>query len=166
MNSIRSDDNLASTTDSNVEGVVVGKDFGSWAGFTSGIITIRNKESVRLEFHYGRSSIGAEPDIGDLVYIEYNGTEFLEITSIKVLMRQVDTISERVDLQLSGLTTIAGRPKAAVAIVVTEVLVGLSIISIGLSLGVTKPAAPSIYGAVGLAQFIIAWLIWEYTSKG
>ncbi len=166
MNSIQTDDDLATTTASKIEGVVIGKDLGSWAGFTSGKITIRNKESIRLEFHYGRSSIGVEPDIGDLVHIDYNGTEFLEIVFIKILRRQVDTISERVNLQLSGLTTIAGRPKAAVAIVVTEVLAGLAIISIGISLGVTKPAAPSIYGAVGFAQFIIAWLVWEYTGKG
>ncbi|MHA2425427.1 MAG: hypothetical protein ACXAEF_11615 [Candidatus Thorarchaeota archaeon] len=166
MNSVLREEASTTIATNEVEGVVIGKDFGSWAGFTSGRITIRTKDSTRIKFRYGQCSIGEEPDIGDLVEIEYTGTELFEISSISILKRQVETIDERVDLQLSGLTTIAGRPKSAFAMVVIAVFAGIGVILIGLSYGDSYPAAPSIYGAVGFSQFILAWLIWEYTGRG
>ncbi|MHA1908060.1 MAG: hypothetical protein ACW98Y_12245 [Candidatus Thorarchaeota archaeon] len=166
MNSVLREGKSANIPTNEIEGVVIGKDFGSWAGFTSGRITIRTVDSTRMNFRYGQSSIGEEPDIGDLVEIEYTGTELFEISSISILKSQVETINERVDLQLCGLTTIAGRPKSAFAMVVIAVLAGIGVILIGLSLGDSYPAAPSIYGAVGFSQFVLAWLIWEYTSRG
>ncbi|MFW9921337.1 MAG: hypothetical protein ACFFED_17185, partial [Candidatus Thorarchaeota archaeon] len=45
------------------EGIVIGLDFGAWAGFTSGRITLRGEDEGRKEFHYGQYAKGVVPDI-------------------------------------------------------------------------------------------------------
>ncbi|MFW9920862.1 MAG: hypothetical protein ACFFED_14780, partial [Candidatus Thorarchaeota archaeon] len=148
------------------EGIVIGLDFGAWAGFTSGRITLRGEDEGRKEFHYGQYAKGVVPDIGDLVRIQYVGSKILEISSIEVLDSNRETLSERVAVQMNGMNLIFGRPKAAIAIILAEVIAGLWIILIGLILGLSRPAAPVIYGVTGCSQIFIGWLIWENTGRG
>ncbi|MFW9910000.1 MAG: hypothetical protein ACFFEF_15640 [Candidatus Thorarchaeota archaeon] len=149
-----------------VEGVVIGMDFGSWSGFDSGKIILKSESDERMYFHYGKHSLGDMPRIGDLVCISYTGVNLFEICKIEILEMRKETAAGRASAQMYALNLLFGRPKAAVAIALTEVFVGICIIIIGLILGFSKPAAPFILGVVGMAQIGIAWLIWEYTGKG
>ena len=147
-----------------IEGIVIAIEIGSWAGFHSGRITIESENEDRSEFRYGRDSDGSIPKIGDFVSVEYTGESIHEISTIRIIEHNRESSYQKRSRQSSTLSLIWGRPKGAVAIVITMVLVGIYIIWAGLSLGNTRPAAPIIYGSVGFAQFIFAWLIWEYTK--
>lgn len=147
-----------------IEGIVIGLDIGAWAGFESGRIILREGTGSRKEFFYGRNSCGKIPKTGDTIRIEFNGDLHYEIISIAILDVPRKEIFDRVSASSSSLHLIAGRPKSAALIVFTEILVGIGVILIGLFLGASKPAAPAIFGAVGLAQFCIAWLVWQYSG--
>ena len=149
-----------------IEGIVVGLDFGAWAGFTSGRIMMKAGHEGRIDFHYGQYAKGDVPKIGDLVRIEYVGSKIFEVLKIEILDTNRETLSERVAVQMGSLNLLFGHPKAAVAMAFTEVSVGIWIILIGIVLGMSRPMATIVYGITGLAQIFIGWLIWENTGRG
>ncbi|MDF1541391.1 MAG: hypothetical protein P1Q69_21005 [Candidatus Thorarchaeota archaeon] len=164
MNAIKADIPPDIETIRSVNGIVIGLDIGAWAGFESGRIILRNGTGTREEFYYGKNSCGVMPEIGDSVCIEYTGNVLLEVAEIRILDQPRVTITDRVSLHYSGIHLIAGRLKTAAVIAIILVLTGIGVILVGLNLGLSKPAAPFIFGVVGFSQFIIAWLIWEYSG--
>ena len=149
-----------------MEGIVIGMEIGSWAGFLSGSITIMCVNESRINFHYGRGSNGTVPEIGDYVSVEYFGEHVLEISNIAVVEKNLETSYERFSRKSTAIPLIWGRPKGAVAFAITEVFAGIFLIYWGLVTGISRPAAPAIFGVVGFAQLFLAWLIWEYNSRG
>ncbi len=158
---------VVSTPESKIiEGIVVGLDFGAWAGFTSGRIMMKAEQEVRIDFHYGQHAKGDVPKIGDFVRIEYSGFKIFEILKVEILDSNRETLSERVSVQMGSMNLFFGHPKAAVALVFTEVVAGIWIILIGIVLGMSRPTATVVYGITGLAQIFIGWLIWDNTGRG
>ncbi len=166
MNEIQDTQTSDSPEVKKTEGIVIGLDFGEWAGFTSGKIILKIEGEDRADFHYGQNAKGIIPKIGDLVSIEYMGSKLLEISNIEILDTNRETLSERVAVQINSMNLILGHPKAAIVIVIVECLAGIWIILMGLVLGSSKPAAYLILGVVGFVQIFIGWLIWESTGKG
>jgi hypothetical protein len=148
------------------DGIVIGLEIGSWAGFHSGRITIMSENKNRIDFRYGKDSDGIIPKIGDFVRVVYTGENVHEISTIRIIEANHETFSQRLPTKSSSISLIFGRPKGAFAIIVSEVFAGFYLIQMGLLMGLTRPAAPAIYGTVGFVQLVLAWLIWEYTSRG
>ena len=166
MTAIQDSQTSVSPEPKTTEGIVIGLDFGEWAGFTSGKIMLKMEGEKRADFHYGQHAQGVIPKIGDLVSIEYVGSKIFEVISLEVLDTNRVTVSERVAVQISGLNLLFGHPKAAVIVVLAEVLAGIWIILMGLRLESSKPTGTLILGIVGFIQIFIGWLIWENTGKG
>jgi len=148
-----------------IVGTVIGLEMADWAGFKSGRIVLRTTSGIRNEFRYGRNSAGNLPEIGDQVDIEYFGSHLFEVSTIKILNHQRVTASDRARTYAAGLTLIAGRPKTAAVFSISETLVGIVLCIIGVITGVTKPAAPYIFGVVGVFQILLALIVWEYTRE-
>ncbi|MFX0106650.1 MAG: hypothetical protein ACFE7R_00020 [Candidatus Hodarchaeota archaeon] len=146
------------------EGFVIGLEIGAWAGFESGKIIVLADSKARIEFRYGQYSAGKIPKIGDRVSIDYSGDTLLEISEIRVIGHRRNTDSNQMTAMCYDSEYIFDKPKAAVAVSLTEVLVAIAMFLIGWIEGTTKPAAPYIFGIVGIAHLCIAWLAWEYTS--
>lgn len=147
-----------------VRGTVIGMEMADWAGFTSCRVMLLIAPGIRSEFRYGRNSVGNLPEIGDQVEIEYSGDNLFEVFAIRVLDDHRVTTSERAFVYITGLSLIAGRPKAAAVFTIAEVLVGIALCVIGFMTGAIKPAAPYILGIVGLFQICLACIVWEYTK--
>jgi hypothetical protein len=147
-------------------GVVIGLEIGSWAGFHSGRITIMSEKKDRIDFRYGKDSDGIIPKIGDFIRVVYTGEHVHEISTIRIIEDNQRAFSQRHSTKSNTISLIFDRPKGAFAIIVSEVFVGIYLMMEGLLMGLTRPAAPVIFGSVGFVQLFLAWLIWEYTSRG
>jgi hypothetical protein len=147
-----------------VEGVVIGTDIGSWSGFESGRIIVLDQGRKRTTLQYVRKSQGPLPQVGDSVEVTYSGNLLLEITNIRILDRERVSISKRVAKEVTDIHLIAGHPKGAFFMSFVEVIAGISLLIMGFLLGGSRPAAYPIFGVVGVAQFIIAGFIWEFTG--
>jgi hypothetical protein len=165
MSIIDSQTKITNFDTKSIMGTVIGLEMADWAGFKSGRILLTTASGMRHEFRYGRNSVGNLPEIGDQVEIEYTGSHLFEVSILRTLNDQSITISDRAITYAAGLNLIAGRPKAAAVFSISETLVGIALCIIGVISGVMKPAAPYIFGIVGIFQICLAGIVWEYTKE-
>ncbi|MHA1909944.1 MAG: hypothetical protein ACW98Y_21810 [Candidatus Thorarchaeota archaeon] len=146
------------------KGILLGHEIGEWAGFKAGPLTIRTEDGQKMNLRYGRESRGIVPPVGSRVSIEYTLGVLPEVLELSLVEEKgIEIYSEEAESYAS--TLLWGRPKGSVAIAVTEVLAGIWIILIGLSLGAAKEMAPYIFGIFGAPHIIIGLALWEYAGK-
>ncbi|MGY5876557.1 MAG: hypothetical protein RTU30_12485 [Candidatus Thorarchaeota archaeon] len=145
-------------------GILLGHEIGEWAGFKAGPLTIRTEDGEKLHLRYGRETRGSVPPVGSHVSVEYTLGTLAEVVEITLFADDVSEFYKK-SLQSYESTLLWGRPKGSVALAITEILAGIGIVLIGISLGATKAMAPFIMGIFGAPHVLIGLVLWEYAGR-
>ncbi len=141
-------------------GILIGHEIGEWAGVTFGRLILKKDDGERSELRLGRESLGEIPKIGSLIAVEHTKGTLPEILKIEIIKEPKSTFHQAISKPYESSLFFA-ELNSLVMCVLTEVIIGLLVILMGLFSGLSDPMALIIFGLCGIPHIIIAYLIWN-----
>jgi len=145
-------------------GILIGKEIGEWAGFSSGRLIVKRNDGRRMEFRYGKESYGVIPKIGSLIVVEHTKGMVPEILKIELINESKSTFYQDIS-ETCESSLFLGKPTSLLVFVFAEIIMGLLLVLIGLSAGPSKPMAPVIFGLCGIPHIVIGYVLWYYGGQ-
>jgi len=145
-------------------GILIGLEIGEWAGFTSGRLTVKEDDGGRIELRFGRESHGVIPEIGSLIKAEYTKGVFSEILNLELVSAPESTFYQDIS-ETHGSSLFFAELNSLVMCALTEVIIGLLVVLMGLFWGLSNPMAFIIFGLCGIPHIIIGYMLWNYGGK-